>query len=153
MRILYAILFAGFMLPSQAAAPANDTRGAALIGLETRLWEDARNKNYSDIESLLADDYVDHFPNGRVLGKAESMAYLRGVDLLEYSLDKFQVLWLNPDAAIVLYEARAKGRENSATSRNEAKGSLAENHAAVISAWARRDGKWLNVFYQETDIE
>lgn len=154
--LVLGLLLAASTPPASAGPQGADTprdTDQALIALEQRTWEDAKRKDYADIDGLLAGDYVDHFPNGRTLGKAEVMDYLRGVDLLEYSLRDFKVIHLSPDVAMLLYECQARGRENAATSRDEPAGSIAENHASVISVWAKRGGNWQNVFYQETDIK
>ncbi|HEX7965496.1 MAG TPA: DUF4440 domain-containing protein [Gammaproteobacteria bacterium] len=152
-RLFLAVLLIAACRASAAAAPPQDPLSAQLIGYETRAWEDAKRKDYADLAALLADDYVDHFPNGRMLHKADVLAYLRGVELLDYSLRSFQVIRLGEGSALLLYESRARGRENAATSRDEQKGSLTETHASVISIWAKRGGRWQNVFYQETDIK
>lgn len=125
-----------------------------LVANERESWESVKRKDYKAFENLLAEDFYDIFPNGQVVTKTELMEkYIRGVNLMEYSLSGFKVVMLNRDAAIVVYTARARGTEGQAASRDNAPGRVIEIHAAVTSGWARRGGKWLNVFYRECDIK
>lgn len=125
-----------------------------LIANEKESWEAVRKKDYKTFESFLADDFYDIFPNGQAVTKTEMLQnYIRGVNLVDYSLSDFKVIMLNRDAAIVVYQAVAHGSESQAASRDAAKGTMIAIHAAVTSGWARRGGKWLNVFYRENDIK
>jgi hypothetical protein len=137
-----------------ARAAGSKSIEETLISNERRSWEAVKRKDYEAFESLLAEDFYDIFPDGQVVTKTELLRdYIRGVNLIEYSLSKFKVVVLNRDAAIVVYETVARGTENQATSRNTEKGREISIHAAVTSAWARRGGRWLNVFYRENDIK
>ena len=128
---------------------------ATLISNERRSWEAVKRKDYATFESLLAEDFYDIFPDGKVVTKAELMRdYIRGVNLIEYALSNFHVVMLNVDAAIVTYETNARGSENNATAYgDDKKGQLLTIHSYVTSAWARRRGRWLNVFYRENEIK
>jgi hypothetical protein len=140
------------VLASAAALAAQTSVDALLIDNERRSWELVKQKDWAALEGLIADDYYDVFANGKVIGKREFVdVYIRGVDLISYSLSDFHVVRLSEDAAIVVYTARARGVEKQIKSRN-AKGPV-ETRAAVTSAWARRDGKWVNVFYRENDLK
>jgi hypothetical protein len=125
-----------------------------LISNERRSWEAVKRKDYEAFESILAEDFYDIFSNGQAVTKKELMRdYIRGVELIDYSLSKFKVVVLNRGAAIVVYEATAHGAENSAMAHDIEKGQVIAIHVAVTSAWARRSGRWLNVFYRENDIK
>jgi hypothetical protein len=122
-----------------------------LISYEKLSWEAVKRKDYETFGSFLADDFYDIFANGKAVTKAELLQnYIRGVNLRDYSLSDFKVIMLNNDAAIVAYTALAHGTEGQAKSRE---GEVSEIHAAVTSGWAKRNGKWLNVFYRENDIK
>lgn len=143
-----AIIFLGLLI-SIARAETNGDVSALLIQKETSTWQAAKDKNYDLFESFMADDYVDVFASGEIHSKKEVMDYIRGVDMTEFSLSNFKVIMMNPDAAIIVYEARARATESHGMSRGKP---VSEIHAAVTSAWANRSGKWLNVFYREADI-
>ena len=122
-----------------------------LIAYEKQSWEAVKRKDYKTFESFLADDFYDIFANGKGVTKSELLqSYIRGVNLIDYSLNDFKVIMLNNDAAIVVYTALAHGTESQAKSR---KVEVSEIHAAVTSGWAKRNGKWFNVFYRENDIK
>jgi hypothetical protein len=69
--------------------------------------------------------------------KLEVLEFLREADLKDYQLSNFRVTMLNKDAAVVTYHVKARafiqGKEISMKN-------------SVTSGWARRGGRWLNVF-------
>lgn len=129
----------------------DEATAETLISYEQQSWATVKRKDYETFASFIADDFCDIFPNGQVVSKSELLQnYIRGVDLIDYSLSDFRVVMLNQDAAIVAYIARAHGTESQSKSRA---GAISELHAAVTSGWAKRNGKWLNVFYRENDLK
>jgi hypothetical protein len=120
-----------------------------LVALEQQSWAAVKEKNYDRFGSFIAEDFVDVFSNGQVVGKHELLEkYIRGVELIDYSLSKFRVVRLNQNSAIVVYEAVAHGSENQTKAHDIKQGEVSAIHVVVTSAWARRNGKWLNVFYR-----
>jgi hypothetical protein len=137
-----------------ARAAGSKSIEETLISNERRSWEAVKRKDYEAFESILAEDFYDIFSNGQAVTKTELMRdYIRGVELVDYSLSRFKVVVLNRDAAIVVYEAVAHGSENASAAHDIEKGRVSMIHVAVTSAWARRGGRWLNVFYRENDIK
>jgi hypothetical protein len=159
------ILLAALLLLGCAATATAQTRKAragsggktveeTLVAYEKQSWEAVRRKDYKTFEGFLADDFYDVFSNGQAVNKTELMQnYIRGVDLIDYSLSNFKVVVLNRDAAIVVYEATAHGAESQRMAHGIEKGQVSAIHVAVTSGWARRGGRWLNVFYRENDIK
>ncbi len=136
---------------NKQVATGSKSTEQVLISYEKQSWEAVKRKDYQTFESFLADDFYDIFANGKGVTKSELLQnYIRGVNLIDYSLYDFKVIMLNNDAAIVVYTALAHGTESEAKSREV---EVSEIHAAVTSGWAKRDGKWLNVFYRENDIK
>lgn len=150
--LLVAPAWATAQDPSSSAPADASAVEQRLIANEKGSWEAARRKDYAAFGSLLADDFVDVFPNGKIVGKKELLEqYIRGVDLREYSLSDFRVVWLSRDAALVVYRAVARGSEHQLQAHT-ASGEEIEVHVAVTSGWALRDGVWKNVFYRENDL-
>ena len=154
---LVALLTVGMIASSMAqtgnkqVATGSKSTEEMLISYEKQSWDAVKRKDYKTFESFLADDFYDIFANGKGVSKSELLQnYIRGVNLIDYSLSDFKVIMLNDDAAIVVYTALAHGTESQAKSR---KVEVSKIHAAVTSGWAKRDGKWLNVFYRENDIK
>ncbi len=151
--LLIVSMTASFMAQTgnRQVATGSKSTEEMLISYEKQSWEAVKRKDYKTFESFLADDFYDIFANGKGVTKSELLQnYIRGVNLIDYSLSDFKVIMLNDDAAIVVYTALAHGTESQAQSR---KVKVSEIHAAVTSGWAKRDGKWLNVFYRENDIK
>jgi hypothetical protein len=132
----------------------NKSVAEILVANEKASWESVRRKDYKTFGSFLAEDFYDIFPNGQAVTKTELLKnYIRGVNLIDYSLSDFKVVILNNAAAIVVYTMTARGSESQSVSRDDAQGQVITIHAAVTSGWAKRGGKWLNVFYREYDIK
>jgi len=135
-------------------AQPKESADQTLINYEKQSWESVKQKDYKKFESFIAADFVDIFSNGQVVNKQELVQkYIRGVDLVDYSLSKFRVVMLDRDAAVVVYEAVAHGSESQTMAHDIEKGKVTAIHVAVTSAWARRNGRWLNVFYRENDLK
>jgi len=151
------LLFTLFVLISLAVAVIAQPKKSAdqiLIDYEKQSWESVKQKDYQKFESFIADDFVDIFSTGQVVNKQELLQkYIRGVNLIDYSLSKFRVVMLDKDAAVVVYEALAHGSESQSMAHDVAKGKVSAIHVEVTSAWARRNGRWLNVFYRENDLK
>jgi hypothetical protein len=154
MRRLLFTIFVLFSIAIPAIAQPKKSADQILVEYEKESWESVKQKDYKKFESLIADDFVDIFSSGQVVNKQELLQkYIRGVDLIDYSLSKFRVVVLDKDAAVVVYEVGAHGSESQATAHDIEKGKVTAIHVAVTSAWARRDGRWLNVFYRENDLK
>ena len=155
-RLVYSFALGGFLALFAVALLAAETKPSSLeqqlVAGETRFWELVKQKQFDAFAADVPADYVDIFPDGSVHGRAEVLDYIRGVDLRSYTLTDFHVVMLSPDAAIVTYVARARAVETRAQTRPAEKGQEAESHAACTSGWARRDGRWVNVFYRENDL-
>jgi hypothetical protein len=138
----------------QTRSGHTNSPASQLIGLEMQSWEAVKQKDYKKFASFIADDFLDIFSNGQAVTKRELLEkYIRGVDLIDYSLSKFRVVMLDKGAYVVVYEAVAHGAENQSMAHDIKKGEVSAIHVAVTSAWAKRNGRWLNVFYRENDIK
>jgi hypothetical protein len=76
--------------------------------------------------------------------KRRYLADVTGTEVKDYALSDFKVVMLNESAAVVVYRAKVHAAVGGREIRSE---------VAVTSAWARRGGKWLNVFYRESAVE
>jgi hypothetical protein len=96
-----------------------------------------QRKDLEGFAQYLADDFYDIFPDGKERTKSELLDFLRQAELKEYHLSNFRVTMLNEDAAVVTYRAEARARIQDEDV------ALCEN---VTAGWAKRNGRWLNVF-------
>jgi ketosteroid isomerase-like protein len=108
-----------------------------LIACEHDTWGLIQRKDLKGFASYLAEDFYDIFPDGQERTKPELLEFLRAADLKKYHLSNFRVTMLNQDAAVVTYFVDARG---------SVQGKEISMNNSVTSGWARRDGRWLNVF-------
>jgi hypothetical protein len=108
-----------------------------LIRCENETWHLIKQKDLNGFASYLAEDFYDIFPDGKERTKSELLEFLSGADLKDYRLGNFRVSMLNQDAAVVTYhvDAHASIQGNDISMKN-----------SVTSGWAKRGGRWLNVF-------
>lgn len=109
----------------------------SLIACENETWSLIQRKDLDGFAGYLAEEFYDIFPDGQERAKAELLEFLKTAELKEFHLSNFRVTLLNQDAAVVTYfvDARAEIQGNEISMNN-----------SVTSGWARRDGRWLNVF-------
>jgi hypothetical protein len=108
-----------------------------LIACENETWRLIKQKDLNGFASYLAEDFYDIFPDGKERTKSELLKFLSGADLKDYRLSNFRVSILKQDAAVVTYhvDAHASIQGNDISMKN-----------SVISGWAKRGSKWLNMF-------
>ena len=145
--ILSALLFVKF---SEAAAqdgparPGDGPVGEELISKEKRTWELYKTRDVKALAELTSDDFYDIYPSGEVVDKKQYLQDVLEIEVKDYSLSDFKVVMLNEGAAVVVYKAKAHG---------VVRGRELKSEVAVTSGWARRGGRWLNVFYRENVLE
>ncbi|MET0623487.1 MAG: nuclear transport factor 2 family protein [Pyrinomonadaceae bacterium] len=131
---------------ANAAASPAPAAGPTLADIEARerqSWEHMKSKNWDAFAATLADDFVFVGAPG-VIDKAGTLAALRQMELLEYTLSDFRFVKVDADLAVVTYTATDKSTfEGKQTGGKPIRNS---------SAWANRGGKWLNVYHQESDV-
>lgn len=129
-------------------APAQAAKDAAVEGLlvsnEKRTWELYKKRDVKGLAELTAEDYYDIYPDGEAVDKRRYLADVLETEVKDYSLSDFKVIMLNASAAIVVYRAKVHAAVNGREIKSE---------VAVTSGWARRGGRWLNVFYRENALE
>ena len=54
-----------------------------------------------------------------------------------------KVIWISADVALVTYEAKLVGTYA---------GKIIDSRVRVLTTWVRRDGKWIEISYQETAL-
>ena len=147
LTLLPALLFANVLTAPAQGGPARPDAASVegeLISKEKRTWELYRDKDVKALAELTSEDFYDIYPAGEVVDKKRYLQDVLEIEVKDYSLSDFKVIVLNEGAAVVVYKARAhavvKGRE-------------LKSEVAVTSGWARRGGKWLNVFYRESVLE
>jgi len=115
-----------------------------LVKLEKQSWEAWKNHDGKFFQHFLSDDHVEVGFNG-VTNKAAVVAGVSsGVCQVQtYSLDHFDLKQLDKDTALLTY------RESQETSCN---GKAVPSPCWVGSLYMNRDGRWVNVSYQQSQI-
>ena len=111
-----------------------------LLRLERSAWDLYQAKDVKGLTALTVPEFYDIYSDGMVVHRKQWLDDMMKFDVHDSKLTNFDVIWLTPDSAIIVYEAVAHAT---------AEGKEVSIHNAVTSAWARRKGKWLNVFYKE----
>jgi RNA polymerase sigma factor (sigma-70 family) len=131
----------------QSANPVADTKADELVDtlftMEKQGWEATRRKDAASLRKVHADDFVAILADGSRLTRDEYFAVFPLFEIKSYSLSDAKLLALGPDAAILTYKADTE---------TVILGETEKGQTQVSSTWVRRDGKWMNVFYQETEI-
>jgi hypothetical protein len=114
-----------------------------LIAREKEVWELIKKKDAQGFATYLAEDQL-YVTNDGVHSKAETGKGISENTLTELALDEWRVLMINKDTALVTYKLTGKGTINGQESSNVSRES---------TVWARRGGKWLAVFHQDTTVK
>lgn len=158
------------------ASAATDEMTEMLIATEKSVWVALRKHDMATFGSLLPEDHI-YVSGGGTFSKAESLQMLAKVPLGNYTLDQFQVLMIDKDAAIVTYRASFKGGSGNQESASSKQSSInvdvgaqkadaasaaspasaasgggqgAMTHERNTTVWVKRNGKWLALLHQET---
>jgi hypothetical protein len=115
-----------------------------IVALERQVYEAIKKTDRFGFASRLADDCVIIDDRGYVWYGTSGMT---GFDTLkEYSFEDLKTLELGNNLVLLTYILQRKGtyQENRTDF---------SDHDRVSSIWAKRDGKWLGVFHQETPFK
>ncbi len=112
-----------------------------IIVLEKEGWEDLKNHDLAAYGKLIAEDFVAIDESG-IVGKAASLKEVTNLSIADYTMEDAKVTMLSPDVALLAYKATLKG-----TYEGQDLGSKPYYYGSV---YARRGGRWLAVFTQET---
>jgi hypothetical protein len=117
-----------------------------LMALEKGSWGFMRDKNYDGMKNFLGDDALLIFGDGNRYNKRQTLELMKDFSLLNIEYEpNYAVRMLSPDVATLLYRV---------TYTATVKGGKPETRKVLSSSvYARRDGKWWSVLYQETPIK
>jgi hypothetical protein len=118
-----------------------------LMALEKGSWDFMRNKNYDGMRGFLGDDALLIFGDGTRFNKRQTLELMKDFALVgDIAIEPtYAVRLLSPDVATLLYRV---------TYTSSVKGAKPETMKVLSSSvYARRDGKWWSVLYQETPIK
>jgi uncharacterized protein (TIGR02246 family) len=117
-----------------------------LMTLEKGSWDFMRSNNQEGMKNFLGDDALLIFGDGNRYNKRQTLELMKDFTLQSISYEPtYAVRMLAPDVATLLYRV---------TYTSSVKGGKPETIKVLSSSvYARRDGKWWSVLYQETPLK
>jgi len=113
------------------------------VRLEKETWEALRTKDYRTYVRLLAKDFVDIEPGGIITRDEEEKGVVQ-LTVDDYKWEGLRIVHFSPDVTLLVYKATQKASFG---------GQPVPTPTWVSSLWIKRNGRWLNVFVQETRAE
>jgi hypothetical protein len=119
----------------------HDNDQQALIDLEKQSWVAWKNHDGAFFQRFLSDDHVEMVSHGPV-GKAAIVDMVSGgaCTVQDYTVDQFSVSPVDANTVIVTYHA---------AQTTLCGGSPVPTPAWATSIFAKRSGRWINVFYEQ----
>ncbi len=117
-----------------------------LMALEKGSWGFMRDKNYDGMKNFLGNNALLIFGDGNRYNKRQTLELMKDFALLDIAIEPtYAVRMIAPDVATLLYRV---------TYTAAVKGGKPETMKVLSSSvYAKRDGKWWSVLYQETPIK
>jgi hypothetical protein len=137
------LAFAGTTARAQGQTDTAALRDT-LMALERQSWDTLKARDRAAMRRLLADDLLQIYSDGSRYYKGEFLDdYMVNYRLDSYAIDPtFAVRLISPDVAALIYRVTSRGAARFGRTTTE--------KVLATSLYARRDGKWTNVLYQET---
>ena len=142
-----AVALAGLALPVLAQSPDLTKLREELMALEKASWGYMRDKNYDGMKNFLGDDGLLIFSDGSRYNKRQTLELMKDFALVgDIAVEPtYAVRMLSPDVATLLYRVTYTSTLLGGTPQ-----------AVMVqssSVYARRNGKWWSVLYQESPIK
>jgi hypothetical protein len=125
--------------PSPSAGQPTEPVADDAVAREKQVWDSIKKRDFDRFASFLAEDQIEVFGWG-VNDKAASVEGIKHADLTNAALSDFRTVKVDDDAVVVTYLIKGSG-------------DLPPTGARGSTVWARRDGKWLAVYHQDTTVK
>ncbi|MBA4187157.1 MAG: hypothetical protein C0467_03980 [Planctomycetaceae bacterium] len=126
-------------------SPVNADEGAKEVEKAISALNDAFKAGVpGPIKLLLTEDHLSVTTWGGRQTRDESLKTLPELKLKEYAVSGMKVTLLSTEVALVTYSLGLKGTYKG-------KDVPEKNFASAV--WVRKEGKWLEAYYQETPLE
>jgi len=131
--------------PSQQLrlSPSKELGEEIAVRLERQGWEAAKAKDTIAYMRLLAEDFLRVGSDG-INTKSDEKEGVDELTVEDYKWEGLRVVHFTPDVTLLAYKA---------TQKASWRGQPIPTPTWISSLWIKRNGKWLNVFYQETKAE
>jgi hypothetical protein len=144
MHVVILLLFLSIMSFAQNDQPAPASlAGAPLVMMEKQMLRAERTGDLKMIENMLAPDFQEITPDGRVISKSEALEVLKTLHVDELTADNFRAQMVRDEIGIVTYTVKAAGTIG---------GQPVRLNASASSTWRRQKDRWQVVFHQNTTL-
>ncbi|MGZ4791427.1 MAG: DUF4440 domain-containing protein [Ilumatobacteraceae bacterium] len=117
----------------------------AFVKLETNVWDALRRGDAEEDARLLAEDFLGVYPSGFADRSDHAGRLANGPTVADFELQDARLMVLSDNHVLLCYRVEWH--------RFEAGMRRAGESMYVSSLWARRSGRWANVFSQDTPAE
>jgi hypothetical protein len=126
----------------QKSQPRKNDLKRTLMALEKRSWEAWKNHDGKFFKQFLSEDHVE-VGFGGVTNKATVVTGVASPVCVvkTYAIDKFELVSFDESTALLTYHAEQDTTCN---------GQVVPSPVWVSSLYLKRDGRWLNALYQQT---
>lgn len=124
--------------------PAPAISEADATAKEKEAWDAIGKKNYDAFADLLATDYLE-INDQSVSDRTTSIGLVKDLTVSDVSYSDWKLLPIDKDSFAITYTVNLKG-----TYKGQA---FPMTAVRASSAWVKRDGKWVAVYHQETDVK
>jgi RNA polymerase sigma factor (sigma-70 family) len=138
----------GLVIPLQAEdkkKPADEDFNKTILALEAKMWEAVRNFDADALEKIYADDFIAYSERGRS-DKAANVEVARRLGDTNIKFRNVEIVRLNKDGAVITYILDCDTVTRDGTVQTRWRNNRASH------TWARRDGRWVLVFSQMTQL-
>ena len=145
MRLLFvvALLLSATVFPvASAQTPGDERLLAELTALERASWEATLKDDKEFFRTYMAPEFKGFFADGTVANREDFLRNMDDFHLVKYTMGEVTMMRINEDAVMILYRAGFEGVHKGKT--------ITQAGVESSSLYVRPDGKWLEIFYQET---
>jgi len=114
-----------------------------IISRETKILAAQKRRDFAAVEAALAYGFLEIGGSGQLFTKTQVLDRLKFVHVLDYSLDRFRLVSVNPTCVVLTYIADVRRRY---------KGEEYSNRTYRSSTWVERNGAWQVIFHQATPL-
>ena len=126
--------------PVRSSAPLTE---ADAIAKEKQIWDTIQRKDYDAFGSMLADNSI-NVTSEAVHDKAGTISNMKGFEPTEITFADWKVVPIDNDANAITYTVNIKGKFNGEE--------LPLTPVRASSALVNRDGKWLGIYHQASEV-
>jgi hypothetical protein len=126
--------------PARSSAPLTETEA---IATEKLIWDMIRRKDYNAFGNMLTDDFID-VASDAVYDKAGSISSMKGFEPGEITFSDWKFVPIDKDAGVITYTVNIKGKYNGEE--------LPPTPVRASSVFVNRDGKWLGIYHQGSEV-